>query len=400
MRLILFCYVLSCCRIAYGQELVFSTPVPLGSAINSKDEELAPLLSPDGKTLYFIRAFHDGNTGGRFAGTDIWVSTKNVLNEWTPATRMNNSWNNKRSNAVIGFSADNSVAYLLNAYSNKTGISFSKLYNGEWGQPELVPIPGINRDDFVGFYVHPEFDIILISMKGKDTLGEEDLYISLKDDSGSWTEPRNLGPTINTTGFEISPFLSADKKRLYFSSNGHGGYGDADIFYCDRLFDSWETWSVPRNLGEVVNSEKFDAFYSSYGDSLGIFCTNAYGLPDIHVTRIKTIKLIQKDGKQLLTAEEITSVFGSKISPEIKFERGVNVLTSPQNELLYFIANKLLYRPDVIVQVQVSGNDAEAEVRATAIKDKLKNLGITESRIDLRILETVDSSVVRIVFFK
>ncbi|MBX2916009.1 MAG: PD40 domain-containing protein [Cyclobacteriaceae bacterium] len=400
MRAIVFWFVVGCYGVTSGQELVFSTPIPLGSAVNSRDEELAPLLSHDGKTLYFIRAFHEGNTGGRFAGTDIWMSTKNGLNEWTPATRMNDKWNNKRSNAIIGFNSDNSVAYLLNAYSNKSGIAFSKLYNGVWSQPELVPIPGINRDNFVGFYVHPNFDVILISMKGKDAVGEEDLYISLKDELGNWTEPRNLGPSINTTGFEISPFLSADKKRLYFSSNGHGGYGDADIFYCDRLFDSWETWSVPRNLGAVINSEKFDAYFTSYGDSVAIFCSSSNGLSDINLSRIKTIKLIQKEGKQLLTAEEVTTVFGSRISPEIKFERGVKVLTSPQNELLYFIANKLLYRPDIIVQIQIVGVESESEMRVGVIKDKLKNLGIAESRIDLRVLESGEREIVKIAFFK
>lgn len=251
-----------------GQELVFSEPVKLGTQINSDDEELAPLLSSDGKTLYFSRAFHTNNTGGKYAGSDIWVSKKDDQGNWMPASNMTAHWNNKRSNAVIGVNHDHTVVYLLNAYSNKSGISFSKLNSGIWGEPEFIPIPGINRDDFVGIYVHPDFDVIMISMKGADSFGVEDLYVSLKDSFGNWTMPKNLGPTINTKGFEISPFLSLDKKRLFFSSNGHQGFGDADIFMSERLYDSWDVWAKPQNLGNKVNSALFDAYFSVQ-DSVG-----------------------------------------------------------------------------------------------------------------------------------
>src|SRR6185503_14219383 len=97
--------------------------------------------------------------------------------------------------------------------------------------------------EFLGMYISPDCDVILLSMKKDDSKGQEDLYVSLKDAAGQWSIPRNLGPVINTRGFEMSPFLSPDKKRLYFASNGHRGLGDADIFYSNRLDDSWERWS-------------------------------------------------------------------------------------------------------------------------------------------------------------
>ncbi len=255
-----------------AQDLIFSDPVKFGSQINSDDDELAPLLSSDGTMLYFTRAFHANNKGGKFAGTDIWISKKDDKGNWMPASNMNNKWNNKLSNAVIGVNHDHTIVYLLNAYSNKSGISFSKLNSGIWGEPEFIPIPGINRDDFVGIYVHPDFDVIMISMKGEDSFGEEDLHVSLKDSFGYWTVPRNLGTTVNTKGFEISPFLSLDKKRLFFSSNGHPGLGDADVFVTERLYDSWDVWTKPQNLGNKVNSSSFDAYFSLH-DSISYFCS-------------------------------------------------------------------------------------------------------------------------------
>ena len=115
-----------------------------------------------------------------------------------------------------------------------------------------------------------------MSMKDADSKGQEDLYVSLKNGNGEWSKPVNLGSAINTAGFEISPFLTTDKKRLYFASNGHPGLGDADIFYSDRLGNSWETWSVPVNLGDKINSKKFDAYFS-IRDSVAYFCSNRDG---------------------------------------------------------------------------------------------------------------------------
>jgi hypothetical protein len=389
-----------------SQELTFSEPIKLGSNVNSEAEELNPLISADGKTLYFSRAFYDGNTGGKYAGTDIWVSKKDDQGQWLPSVKMGNGWNNKLSNSVIGINQDHSIVYLLNAYSNRSGISFSKLYNGEWSEPEFIPIPGINRNDFVGFYANPKFDVILISMKGKDSFGEEDLYVSLKDSFGNWTEPKNLGATINTKGFEISPFLTEDKKRLFFSSNGHGGFGDADIFYCDRLFDSWETWSVPKNLGDKINSKSFEAYFSMY-DSVGFFSRGYSAKPsEVYSVNCSVNKFNSNFGKRQLVSAELEELFGSKILTEIKFEKNSIALTSTQNELLFFIVSKVLPRPDVNIQlvVNTSANNGASESQVKSVFEKMESLGIHSSRIEIKVndklLSQSDVGLVKIFFFK
>lgn len=395
-KLLLFATMVSGLQNVLSQELVFGQPEKLGFQINSDDEELGAILSDDGKTLYFTRAFHANNVGGKYAGTDIWVSKKDEQGNWLPASNAGSPWNNKQSNAVIGINHDHTVVYLLNAYSNKSGISFSKLFSGAWGEPEFIPIPGINRDDFVGFYVSPEFDVILISMKGKDSFGEEDLYVSLKDSFGKWTEPKNLGTTINTKGFEISPFLSPDKKRLFFSSNGHPGFGDADIFYCDRLFDSWETWSVPKNLGERVNSKRYDAFFSFYSDSVAFFSSNRE-VNRSNLFEIKKIKEKQQANieivNQYLSSKEIIDLLG--IDPVISFEKSSAILSDGQKQKLVIIGTALRNRPEIrcfLVAIKYS-NSANIEVyqsRLLAVLDYLKSVGIEGSRISLSLEE--DSS--------
>lgn len=387
-----------------SQELVFGQPEKLGSQINSDDEELGAILSDDGKTLYFTRAFHANNVGGKYAGTDIWVSKKDEHGNWLPASNAGSPWNNKQSNSVIGINHDNTVVYLLNAYSNKSGISFSKLYSGAWGEPEFIPIPGINRDDFVGFYVSPAFDVILISMKGKDSFGEEDLYVSLKDSFGKWTEPRNLGTTINTKGFEISPFLSPDKKRLFFSSNGHPGFGDADIFYCDRLFDSWETWSVPKNLGERVNSQYFESNFIVY-DSIAFVSSNKFGgLADIYFTKVGN-SLTPLLNRQFLTKAEVDALIGKSVSRKIVFQKGVSSLSSEQKEILYYIANNLLAKTTIKIQLITFGDDDSniMSERLNLITRQLSEDGISNKRI-YSVVQVEDGEMnsvgVEILFFR
>ena len=288
----------------------FRPPVLLGDAINSVSEDVSPLLSPDGKSLYFVRALHENNNGGATGGMDIWRSDKNDQGVWQAAIN-ETRWNTKDNNAVIGISRDGKTVYLLNAYKNRDGVVFSKLFNGSWTAPQLIPIKGINKSNLVGFYMSPSFDVLLISKNDKDSFGQEDLYVSVRDSLDHWSEPQNLGPVINTPGFEISPFLSADGKKLYFSSNGSGGYGDADIFVSDRLYDSWLVWSKPRNLGPVINSEKFDAYFSMPNDSLGFFASNRNSsYSDLYEITVKqksksalrdSVNKIIKDTQDLLT---------------------------------------------------------------------------------------------------
>jgi hypothetical protein len=317
------------------------------------------------------------------------MSKKDDQGQWMQASRMDNVWNNKRSNAVVGINAEQNVVYLLNGYSNKSGVAFSKIINGQWSHPEFIPISGINRDDFVGFYVNPQFDVILISMKGKDTLGEEDLYISLKDSAGNWTEPRNLGPTINTKGFEISPFLSVDKKRLFFSSNGHAGFGDADIFYCDRLFDSWETWSVPKNLGTAINSEKFDAYFRQNEDSTITFVSNRQGKgADIFLASVSSSKISKRDSTEVtyLGESEIQKIFGKNFISAIEFEKNSSTVRPDQQKRIADLGRILNMERNLKIHLVArrEANSTTLEVnklRLFNILENFKKTGIEGSRV-------------------
>ena len=368
-----------------SQLLEFHSLKKLSSAINSIGEEGLPLLSPNGKQLFFTRALYDGNSGGKFSGQDVWYS-EITANGWKNSNNTLININNEGHNAIIGLSRDGNTRYFMDASPKEkmNGIYIAKRINNYWTRPEFVWIPGIDNQDFLGIFVSPDFDVILFSMKTLDSRGEEDLYFSVKTSSGQWSVPKNMGATINTAGFEISPFLSADKKRLFFSSNGHGGEGDADIFYSERLYNSWETWSVPVNLGKVVNSKKFDAYFSIYGDSIAYFASNRDGkFSDLYEVKVAYGKTVLSGGQRYFTQEEWNRQIGSNVSDEISFPLQSGTLNASQKELLFYIANKLQFQKYILFHLVVKAEEAAefTTARLNAISQHLTQSGIDPERI-------------------
>jgi hypothetical protein len=407
-RLLIFVCIFLGMQAGYSQLLEFSQPTRLPLNVNSGAEEGMPLLSPDHTKLFFVRSLYDGNSGGRYAGQDIWCAEKTASGWKNPSNKFD-FLNDKDNNVLIGINKDGKTLYTLNSSPSikLEGIYFTKVVNGHWAKPEFIPLPGIDNQDFVGMYVSPDYDVIFLSMRGTDSRGEEDLYISLKEGSG-WSKPKNLGPTINTSGFEISPFLSADKKRLYFSSSGHAGMGDADIFYSERLYNSWETWSAPVNLGDVVNSKKFDAYFSIYGDSIAYFTSNReQQLSDIYSVKASPKSSFLEMGEQYLTTAELNSAIGKNVNRKITFAKGSTTLSASQKELLYFMANKISAKADIRIQLVVreEENAESTRARLREIYGELRQAGIDSDRIrdeqHRELIKTVDTGgAIEILFFK
>ena len=123
-----------------------------------------------------------------------------------------------------------------------------------------------------------------MSINRNDSYGGNDIYLMKKDEFDNWENPMNLGPSINTYAEEGSIFIAADGQTIYFSSGGHTGYGNLDMFMSRRLDDSWYNWSKPVNLGPNINSSESDNFYviPAKGDFIYFSSTrDGYGKEDI-----------------------------------------------------------------------------------------------------------------------
>jgi hypothetical protein len=369
--------------VSVGQEFVYGDPVEMPFNINSDGQEILPILTPDAKRLIFSRSFYDLNTGGKYAGHDIWVSERNGLT-WQRASNSYFNFNTKGNEAMIGMSRNGETVYLMKTFPNKriSGIYYSTFERGKWNEPQLIPIEGLETEASLGFYMHPDQDVLLVSMRASISQGEEDIYISTKSAEGVWSPVRNLGTAVNTKGFEISPYLSDDKRSLYFSSNGHKGLGDADIFVCTRLYDSYETWTTPKNLGDKVNSKKFDAYFSIYGDSVAYMASDRNGkFMDIFCMQVS------KTGpdREVIPLEplEVDSLIGKNIARKLAFNGRATSLNANQRELLWYIATKLIGQKDVRIML-VSSKEDDQEVtgsRLNSIVAQLAGAGIEGSRI-------------------
>ena len=399
VNLLLIFFCLCDVHFVTAQNFSFSESTKLDSKINSDAEESMPMVTPDGKKIFFVRTFHNNNVGGKYAGQDIWMSFKDDFGNWQTATNDFPELNNDRNNAVIGINRDESAIFLTNSYNpiNTTvlGISRSIKIGNYWSKPNDINIKGIDsKNSFIGFFINKEENVLLISMDYKNTQGAEDLFISLKNESGEWSAPENLGTNINTAGYEISPFLSDDGKTLFFASNGHNGFGDADIYMARRLYDSWVIWSEPINLGSNINSSKFDAYFNLHGDQAYFASNRDGGLSDIYISNVTASELKKEtaplnENKFKLTETEIQELMGMPLSRNIYFEFGSADVATSSIELINYLASKLVskrqYQIELIGHTDKEGteefNQTLSENRAIEVGKYFQNYGIDTLRI-------------------
>jgi len=267
MRKLLFFLLIS--GFLMGQK----APENLGSAVNSEFSELNPVISPDGRTLYFGRKNHPANRYGvkgseTISGSqDIWFSEK-VGDTWSTARRLSEVLNRDQYNTILSISPDGQTILLKGAYVNGTyetrGFSISNKTTAGWTVPVKVAIPGYEqmskgKNEYA--YLTMDGKAILLAFSRKKNSEDDDLWVSFFEE-GQWTRPLELGEEINTKYSETTPFLSADGKTLYFSSDRPGGQGSQDIYMTRRLDDTWQHWRKPQNLGSPINTDEYDAYYS------------------------------------------------------------------------------------------------------------------------------------------
>lgn len=387
-------------QVAPAQNFTFNKAVILGPEINSSSEESMPIISPDGNKMFFVRTFHNENVGGKNAGQDIWISIKDDNGNWGVAKNDFPELNNNRNNAIIGINHDESALLLTNAYNpiNTTvlGISRSIKIGEYWSKPNDINISGIDsKNSFIGFYINKDENVLLVSMDYKSSQGGEDLYICLKDEGGNWSLPDNLGSTINTPGYEISPFLSDDGRVLFFASNGHDGLGDADIYMSRRLYDSWGIWSDPINLGSSINSEAFDAYFYLHNNEVAYFASNRQGgLSSIYTSTV----LAKEDEKEQailnsdrfkLTDTEVQELLGMPVSRNIYFDFASYQVAQSSIELIDYLSSRLQtkrqFHIELIGHTDKEGtndfNQILSENRANEVAKYFRNYGIDTLRI-------------------
>ena len=146
--------------------------------------------------------------------------------------------------------------------------------NGEWSKPANLG-ETINTRHWES---QPSLSAngrkLYFTSKRPGGLGGADLYYSVRQQDGTWGRPRNLGPEINTPMSEESPFIHPDGRTLYFRSEGYDGFGSFDI-YTSRL--TGNKWSTPTHLGHPINTSGEDgALVVNLNGTKGFLASNIY----------------------------------------------------------------------------------------------------------------------------
>lgn len=246
------------------------------TALGGSSDEEHPVVSPDSKFLFFSSIYRsesiDMNSGKR--SKDIYFATKNSDGTWGEPVRAQGDINNEFDNEVVGISPDNQTLLLTGKYRRpgsqdylEAPLFFStREVDGTWGYPEpLYIISSYNNSavQYNGFSLSANGKTLILSAKRDDTNGGYDLYIAFSEDGSYFGEPRNMGNLLNSKGDETTPYLAADGRTLYFSSNGYVGYGKADVYISHRQGEEWETWTAPENMGPAINSPLDDVALSA-----------------------------------------------------------------------------------------------------------------------------------------
>ncbi len=342
----------------------FSAKENLGNHINSPHAEVAPVISPDGKTLYLVRDKHPQNIVAH-QNNDIWMSQRLPDNTWSPAKNMGKPLSNEGHNQVVSVMPDGNTLLLNGTYGNskspqvRRGLYLTNRTQNGWTTPVPVQVKNYyNRAKFVSECLSADGKTLILSVERKDTHGQRDLYVSFMQADNVWSEPLNLGMQVNTFADDITPFLAADNVTLYYSTRGEPGYGDNDIFVTRRLDNTWTNWSTPQNLGKGINTPDWDAYYTipasgehayfvSYEKSLGKSDIFRVKLPD--AAKPKPVVLVHGKVLNKLTQQPI----GATITYEdLKTRQQVGVARSNPGDGTYTI---------VLPYEKVYGFNAEKE---------------------------------------
>ncbi len=265
-------------------------PVNLGESINSEFAEYSPVLTADGETLIFTRkkprvSPQHSEFGEEYE--DFYISFYEN-GKWTKAQNLGPPINTPRNEGAQSITADGRELFFT-ACSRPTNygscdIYYSNRVGDTWTAPQNLG-PTVNSRYWDSQpSVSADGQTLYFTSGRSGNFGHMDIYVTHKDDNGRWTKPENLGEVINTTGTEMSAFIHSDNRTLYFASDGHIGMGGLDLFF--SVLDDDGNWSEPVNLGYPINThnDEMSIFVSALGNK-AFFASdrlNGYGNLDIY----------------------------------------------------------------------------------------------------------------------
>ena len=263
-------------------------PVKLKGPATADDEYL-PMLSPDNRYLFFTRKSEINNRDNAFGPKVrelLSQSSQMSLDSFSRGIPMPEPFNQGEYQGGNCISVDNKMMFVTvvsmesiqgRGFAN-ADIYYTELKDGAWTDLKSI---GANINGRTTWEGQPSISsdnrtLYFASARGEDNFGGMDLYKSVRNSDGSWSNPINLGDKINTNGNDKSPFVHSDSYTLYFSSDGQIGIGGYDIYFAK--IDDDKNFKEPKNLGYPINTEEDEhGFIVSTDGKYGYFSSNMGG---------------------------------------------------------------------------------------------------------------------------
>lgn len=233
-------------------------PINLGPSINSQYEEYFPALTVDDSSLVFTRRFprNQHTTANTPEEEDLYISRLGKDGAWQQAQRISEPLNSHDNEGAQCISQDGRIMFFT-ACGREDGAGRCDIYmcvrrGGRWSKPRNLG-PAVNSG---GWESQPSFSIdgrtLYFVSDRRGGYGGMDIWMTTFE-NGRFTTPQNLGPEVNTAEDETCPFIHFDDQTLYFASKGHVGMGGSDLYLSRRQADG--SWGQAQNLGYPINTE-------------------------------------------------------------------------------------------------------------------------------------------------
>lgn len=331
----------------------------LGESVNTIYNELSALQSPANPNKYYFSSDRNGSTGGLRAsdGTkdDIYGSYSNDMyaietngGNWNTVASIDPVLNTPRHDIIQDFSRSGDILYYIKTSTFKDGALLTDTFRvnrEEVKFPIVMQCPIVAELGDRDIRVFDKDTYIYSSMR-EGGYGGYDLYI-VKRDTGVWSEPINLGPTINSEFDELTPYLTNNGSKLYFSSNRINSMGGFDVYESDFGLET-NIWSKPHNLGLPINSPRDDIYFRLAADGLsGILSSNrlesmgghdlfmvyfknqvqdqmnlSYSIPFL---KVREMQLAEEAEKEAMAAEESSNENSDDTGKEISIENEAEI---------------------------------------------------------------------------
>ena len=219
-----------------------------GDSINTANAEYFPSITVQDSLFLFMRR-------SNFKREDFYTSTL-TKNKFSKASPLSDELNVEEKKGSMSLTQDLNTLYYAADYNQK-GYGRYDIYKVTktkkgWSEPKNLG-KNINSDYWDSApSIAPDNQALYFCSNRPGGYGGIDIYVTFKNEKGFWEEALNMGPTINTAADEQAPFIHADNKTLYFSSNGWPGFGGSDLFVIRKKIDG--NWSSPMNLGYPINT--------------------------------------------------------------------------------------------------------------------------------------------------